>query len=84
MNIKHEQNQKEVPLLINLMMICWQAMLYTVHVVDENVDCDPRNLTKMQYVGNFQRTQILCYHAIKFATSLGNTTFLIDKHPAVI
>ena len=83
MNIKHDRNQKEVPSLINLMMICWQAMLCNVYFVDkdDNVDHDPRKLTRIQYIGNSQKTQTSRYNSIKFATSPWNTTFFNRDAP---
>ena len=84
MNIKHDRNQKEVPSLINLMMIGWQAMLCNVYFVDkdDNVDHDPRKLTRIQYIGNSQKTQPSRYNSIKFATSPWNTTFFNRDAPA--
>ena len=80
-NIKHDRNFKEKPSLINLMMICWQAMICTDYFNPSSGEYDPM-LMEEEYIVNSQRTQISRYYFIKFKKQKWDPSFFNRKTPS--
>ena len=80
-NIKHDRNFKEKPSLINLMMICWQAMICTDYFNTTSREYNPM-LMEEEYIGNRQRTQISRYYSIKFKKQKWDPSFFNRRTPS--
>ena len=80
-NIKHDRNFKETPSLINLMIICWQAMICTEYFNPNSGIFDPM-LLEEEYIGNSQRTQLSRYYSIKFKKPKWDPSFFNRKAPS--